>query len=791
VAAIALLGCYLIVYALFWLPASILVRALVGQRVCDEFLLDLLTLVFALIGSYAVFWVYVLDPRLGIVVSGLLLACAAMAIVFHRWIDDGPLRRHVSLPVRTALLFGLLYLGGLSLFGGLERVSTRYVPNSHIPLSSCYFWVTSRAGDEMIPLKFAEALANSGPLRGPLLNFPGGWQFSDRPPLQSAVLLAFWPLMKLGHSGIVAQAVGTMLQVQWVVAMAALGAALGWGRRRTGFVLLLIGLSGFAYYNSTYVWPKLLAAALALAAAAPLAAAWRRRRALTNPEIVLSASAAALSMLSHGSTAFSLIPVALLALVSRRFTNVRTIGLAVLVAATLYLPWAAYQKFVDPPGDRCARWTLAGRTEADGPPLGQCLREAYARVTLPQWLTDRAWGLVYLVCGPELDANIIRCVRGILDPRLTKEPFGYVYFCKPTDLAYNVKTLAALLRYDQVEQTFRALGVLNIAWPLLLWGLVRRRRLGSPGLGLLLLGTAMGVVLWWLLLIQPLFLIIRNSSYAMMLGLLAAAAVVVYDLPPRPRWLVAGLHLVSTAVLWVWFVPTDFARVSHQLSPHVRGVPLVAALAALAGVFYYCLRRKAGYRPVSARQVAIAAPTVRALHARELAWGVGLVVAFLLVAGAGVYRKSPLGQFGHRSGWTILDGLVVRISPADAEDLALLFDGIADRADNYGVWSFREPLLLEFREPQRFQEIRMHLFDEDKRSYRFLVEGLYEGQWRMLLDRSQQAARGRVDIALGGEPMTALRVTGLYNSNQELDPNNTLMHVKELELIRPPVAKRR
>jgi hypothetical protein len=775
------------VYALFWLPASILVRALVGQRVCDELLLDLLTLVFALTGSYAVFWVYVLDPRLGIVVSGLLLACAALVIVFYRWIGGGPLRRHVSLPVRTALLFGLLYLGGLCLFGGLEGYPTGYVPNSHIPLPSCYFWLSSRAGDEMIPLRFAQALASDGPLRGPLLSLSGGWQFSDRPPLQAAVLLAFWPLMKFGHSCIVSQAVGTMLQVQWIVALAALGAALGWGRRRTAFVLLLIGLSGVAYYNCTYVWPKLLAAALALAAAAPLAAAWRRRRALTNLEIVLSASAAALSMLAHGSTGFSLVPVALLALGSRRFTNVRTVGLAVLLAAALYLPWSAYQKYVDPPGDRCLKWMFTGKTEVNELSLGQCFREVYSHITLRQWLASRAWGLVYLVSSLELDVNLIRCAGGILDPqRHATEPFSYVYFCQPTDLAYNTKTLAALLRYDQVEQIFRALGVLNIAWPLLVWRLVRRRRLGSPGLGLLLLGTGMGLVLWWLLVFHPQALIIRNSSYAMLLGLMAAAALVVYDLPRRLRWLVAGLHLASTAVLWVWFVPTDYARLSHHLRGHIQAVPLVVALAALAGVLYYCLRRRAGYRPVFAVQSAIVAPGVHTPRGRELARGVGLVLAFLAVAGLGVYRKSPLGQFGHRSGWAVHKGLVFRISPLDANGLSMLFDGVADRADNYGVWSFRQPLMLEFREPQALQEIRIHLFDDDNRSYRFQVEGQCDGQWRMLLDRSQQAARGRVDIALSGELMTALRVIGLYNSNQEVAPNNTLMHVKELELISRP-----
>lgn len=774
-AEVKLLGCYLVVYGLFWLPASILVRSLLANRVAQQYLLDLLALVFALTVSYAVFWVYLLDPQLGLVVSGFLLAWAATTIVLRRRIDSGPLRQHFSTPVRVALLLGLLYLASVALFGGQNRMPVQFVPGTRMDVPSCYFWLMPRAGDEMIPLKFAHAVAHGGPLRGAMINFPDDWQFSDRPPLQSAALLAFWPLVAIVPSAVFNQAVGTMLQVQWVIGLAALGAALGWGRNRPGFVLLVTAFSGCVYYNSTYVWPKLLAAGLAMAAAAPLVDAWRRRRQLTGAEIALASSAAALGMLAHGSVAYSLIPVALLALGCRQFVNLRTIIPAAAIAGALYLPWSAYQSCVDPPGDRCVRWMLAGRTEADAPPLRQCLREAYSSVTWPQWLSARGRGLLYLASCPELDRNLVRCIRGRFDPQYRpSEPFAPLYYCRPEHLGYNLRTVAALLRYGQVEQVFHALGLLNLAWPLLLWRLLRPKSLGRAGLGLLLAATMMCLGIWWLLMFEPAALIVRNSSMAMMLGLTAVAALLIYDLPRRWRWLIAAAHLASMAVLWVVLVPTDFARAFFPLDARVHLVPLAAAIASLSGVVYYCVWGKVGYRP--------SAQAVPQSGGQELSLAMAGVLAVSVVAMAAVWRNAPLRELD-RHGCVTPQGIVLSATANGGANLATLFDGVVNQSDSYGTWNFQDPLWIRFVAPLTLKQIRLHLYDFDNRFYRFRVEALVSGRWRTLLDRSQQEGRGPVDIPAGNEPIAELRIHGLYNSDQQSNPDNKLLHAKELELV--------
>ena len=118
-----------------------------------------------------------------------------------------------------------------------------------------------------------------------------------------------------------------------------------------------------------------------------------------------------------------------------------------------------------------------------------------------------------------------------------------------------------------------------------------------------------------------------------------------------------------------------------------------------------------------------------------------------------------------------------------------LFDGITDRADNFAVWTFHEPLVLRFSRPQRLKEIRIHLFDFDGRNYRFQVEAERDGRWSMVLDRSQQGAAGLITVPLATAPLGAIRIIGLYNSTQEINPANKLMHVKELELV--PASLRR
>ncbi len=319
----SLLLCYLLVFALFWLPAAAAARALWGRSGVAGPLLDLLALVTAAAVTYLVFWAWLAHPALGWCASGGALVAGAAAVVAHWRRGEGGVRRLLTTPALLALFLGLLYTGLVSLHGGVEAVPSWFVRGVGEDPAASLYWVATRDVDSLIPVKLAAAVARREPLRGDV-NF-GRWRFSDRPPLQAGAILWFWPLAPLFGVGVVGLAVGVALQVQWVVGLWAAAWALGHGRGRATYAVLVAGASGFAYHNSVYLWPKMIAAALSLAALAPIALAWRERRRLTGAETLLASSAATLALLAHGTVAFSLLPLAALCLLRPRLRRLGTV----------------------------------------------------------------------------------------------------------------------------------------------------------------------------------------------------------------------------------------------------------------------------------------------------------------------------------------------------------------------------------------------------------------------------------------------------------------------------------
>lgn len=132
---------------------------------------------------------------------------------------------------------------------------------------------------------------------------------------------------------------------------------------------------GVHLLNTFFVWPKLLAAAYALGWIAFL---------FSKPLISRTAPIAAgvllgLSLLSYGGTIF-MVPALLFALplLGRRFPA-RNVFLPLAIALVLSLPWLAYQKFHDPPGDRLIKWHLVNVQVIDNRGSWQAIREACAR----------------------------------------------------------------------------------------------------------------------------------------------------------------------------------------------------------------------------------------------------------------------------------------------------------------------------------------------------------------------------------------------------------------------------
>ncbi|MGE0409775.1 MAG: hypothetical protein AB7P23_11020, partial [Amphiplicatus sp.] len=241
-------------------------------------------------------------------------------------------------------------------------------------------WSHSLPGDNEIPLVFAKHLKD-GHITTPMY---GDWLSSDRPPLQSGYYLLTAPEWLASPPAYQIAATGAQMLV--LPAAYHFARVLGAGLGVALIGAALVFLAPLTLVNGIFVWPKLLAAAFLLAAAAihftPCYEALKSSRVAGASLGALAAAA----FLSHGAAAFAILGFALAALATRRLGSFNYVAAAAGAALLLCAPWALYQKLVDPPGDRLLKWHLAGVEAADDPrSAGEAIREAYAELGAGAW----------------------------------------------------------------------------------------------------------------------------------------------------------------------------------------------------------------------------------------------------------------------------------------------------------------------------------------------------------------------------------------------------------------------
>jgi len=336
-------------------------------------------------GAMLVFWAFWADPLLGQAAAFLLVLGSVQGIVLCRPDRlDRELLRELAVPAALWALASafVVYLGFL--YGGsgdpLTLAATRF---SH-PLPA----------DNQIPAYFADWLYDHGhsPVPPPFAD----WLSSDRPPLQIGYALGQRPF-GWDESGLHYEVLGVVVQQLWIVGMWALLLAARVGPLARGLAIVAALASDVAIVHGFFVWPKLIAAAFALAALAMLvSAAWPRLR--REPwAAVLFAALCALAMLAHGASAFVLIPLLGLAAL-RGLPSARWLGVAALVAVVFLAPWSAYQRFADPPGDRLLKWQLGGSLAIDDRGALETIVDGYREAGLDGTLANK-WGNVTKIVG--------------------------------------------------------------------------------------------------------------------------------------------------------------------------------------------------------------------------------------------------------------------------------------------------------------------------------------------------------------------------------------------------------
>ncbi|HEY4439420.1 MAG TPA: hypothetical protein VGN14_03135 [Candidatus Elarobacter sp.] len=537
---------YAVVFVVLLAPGYLAARAL--RRHWDDEPATTLVVAYAVAGlaGWLAFWCYFARPEIG---RGLAVCWTAVAVV-----AAVVLARRLTRPelrsIALTFCVGLLYVGVLSLPGPTATAEHRFF--------------AERPNDDRLPALFAERLYWGTDVTKPLWI----WQSSDRPPLQTGMLLLVRPLAGPIAADVLLLA-GVVAQLIWLPVTVMLCARLGFDGRRRALVLAFAIFSGFFLYNSVYVWPKLLAAGFGIAA---LLFATARRDALV--ESLLAAISAALAFLAHGSAVFFVLPAFTLALAARRIAFSRAAVAGIALFAALLLPWAAYQRWIDPPGDTLAKEHLAGVgwphlvggvVLRDPRSLTTAIADAYRQTPAATILANKA-------------ANVATALGAA--PLLGTAEIGER--ADPIDR----------WRVREREHVTAALGALNLGWfALAWWWFGSRRDEARRATGALLAVALATAAFWCVALWGPGMTVTTHGPYAPDLLLVVALGAAVAALPPLAARIVLALACADFAITWV-FGSLDDARATASGSLAV-GLVWAAVTAAAAGAAAKLLVREA------------------------------------------------------------------------------------------------------------------------------------------------------------------------------------------------------
>jgi len=493
------------------------------------------------------FWSYFADHLVGetysyfVAFGSVLLAVSSL---YGGGIDSTLLRR-----LGTALALWALGSTFLVFLGFLHG-------GSHSPLAMAATRFSGQLPtDNDLPRFFSEWFYLHGHHGTPPV-YPGGWLASDRPPLQMGYMLSQWTFGWDDHSRNY-QLIGVILQQLWIVGLWALLLAARVGRVTRALVIVTVLVSDVAIVNGFFVWPKMLPAAMLLAAAAlvvtPL---WSElRRSLWAA--VLIAALFGLAMLGHGSSIFGIIPLALIA-AFRGLPSWRWIGVGLVVGFVLMAPWSAYQKYGDPPGNRLVKWMLAGVPEIDGRSTTEAILDSYGEAGVGGTLHNKAENFVSMVGGGPM-------VDGISSAANAAES---------GDFTLALREIRTILFFDLLP----SFGLLLVV-PVVMMAARGRRRLKQPEWTFALTCfaiVAIGAVAWGLLLFgnsQSRAVIHIGSFVLPVLGFCGAVVGLRATFPRFAIYFVGFSALVMLAI----YVPS-------LTPPPDTSYSLLAALIAAAGL---------------------------------------------------------------------------------------------------------------------------------------------------------------------------------------------------------------
>jgi hypothetical protein len=529
---------FLVALAVFLLPGlPLAVYWIRGGTIDPAFLLPL-AIIFASLAGYLAFWVYLLDATAGRGFGAVLMVGSVLWLLFQSWRKPDVrallLSEQIWTPLKLMTLVGLFYVALL------YSIDLETAPEAQ---SSMRFFEYTLAVDNDIPFYFANPLYTGEDVREQFPIHVPGWHGSDRPPLQTGLLLLQLPLgYLLNDPWMYSLLVGCALQCVWVPAVWLLWTLGGLPRRRAGLAFLFVVLSGFALVNTIFCWPKMLSAGLCLFAVALGLLDRSRGQAFPRSKAFLLGLSAVLASLGHGGVAFTLLPFGLLLLFPRWYPGLGRLALAGVVYIGMYYPWTLYQKLYDPPGTKLLKLHLAGNGQEgdnelwqDDRPLWKNLVAAYQAAGMRKALINRLANLKMLfVAAPDQ------------------------YPWPPHETPAKLPDSWTGFRRCDFLALFWSLGLLNLGWLVPRVKAWQARPPLNPVLGVTLLRVALASVLVWVVLMfGPGSTVVHQGSYATFLLFFVCLAARVSSLPGRWPYLLLAVHGALFLMGWLLTSPAN------------------------------------------------------------------------------------------------------------------------------------------------------------------------------------------------------------------------------------------
>jgi hypothetical protein len=477
--------------------------------------------------SLALFYLASCSPTLGRAIARLwLLAGAALLLAALR-----ASRGKARAPGNT-WLFVLVLLTVFQAFFvfSFSTVSPLYSANY-------LFYPAGWSTDNQIPLTVAQILASGSSLGQ--VTF-GPWKVSDRTPLLACLLFPAVTLLRHFPHVISAGAERTALQMcsfgiqnSWVLPVWVVLRRLRFGQRECVVALLLLAGTPFIFFNTVYVWPKLLAATFCLIQFVYLGL-MEKENSFSFFPIVISGVAAGLAVMSHGSAAIAVLAIYLVAIIGAFRARWPHVALSGAVSTAVIVPWLIWSKTVAPTINPLPRFLLTADFGFSAKaPRGvlEAALQMYGSMPFSAWLQAKFVALKTLA---GFDLSI---------PRMALGPFKDPFLGFESVRAYQFFFLAP------------SLGLLLIP---LAWIVLSRRALkaADPARWLFIRRLACAVILTFLLQFAVMMAphLLHHYPYLLPLGLHLLAVVVIMGGNSRVLRAVAGANYILFVLYWIIFI---------------------------------------------------------------------------------------------------------------------------------------------------------------------------------------------------------------------------------------------